>query len=74
MSGRAPPPPFFVVWREDGGAPVYKHTEQWKAEQEAKRLSREHPGQRFCVLVPAVRIVTSNTVIERFDTSDDVPF
>lgn len=66
--------PFFVVWNEDGRTPVKKHQHQWNAEEEAKRLSRENPGQKFCVLAPVVRIVTQNTVIERFDASDDIPF
>lgn len=67
-------PPFWLVWNEDGLTPVFKHASQYAAEEEARRLSRKNPGQKFCVLAPAVRIVTQNTVVERFDLSDDIPF
>ncbi|MFC0305156.1 hypothetical protein ACFSTI_20875 [Rhizorhabdus histidinilytica] len=69
-----PIPPFYVVWCEDGASPTRKHDREYQAEQEAKRLSRENPGKKFCVLAPVTRIVTQQTVIERFDASDDIPF
>ena len=46
--------PFFVVWREGGGAPTVRHDDYARAAREAKRLARANPGQRFTVLV-AVR-------------------
>lgn len=67
-------PPFFLVWREEGGAPIRKHETHYQAEQEARRLASENPGQKFCVLAPMARIVTANTIVERFDCSDDIPF
>jgi len=67
-------PPFFLVWCEDGGSPTFKHETAYHAEQEARRLARQNPGQRFCVLAPMARIVTANTIVERFDCSDDIPF
>lgn len=42
--------PFFVVWREGGGPPTVKHTEESLARMEAERLAREHPGADFHVL------------------------
>jgi hypothetical protein len=68
------PPPFYLVWNEDGRAPTKKHESEFSAEEEARRLARGSPGQKFCVLAVVSRIVTTDTIIERFDASDDVPF
>lgn len=52
----APPPAFWLVWREPGKpeyVPTKRHTEA-SAEHEAERLAEQHPGVRFFV-VPASR-------------------
>lgn len=68
-------PPFWLVWAEDGTAPRFKHVNQSSAEVEAQRLARLNPGTSFFVLCPTMRITRQDTIIERFDTSDDgIPF
>lgn len=70
-----PWPPFWLVWREDGDNPTYRHPTQDSAESEALRLARLHPGSSFCVLMPFARFTENRVTIERFNTLDiDVPF
>ena len=42
--------PFWVVWNEDGAAPMFKHGDRDSAEKEAERLARLNAGQTFHVL------------------------
>jgi hypothetical protein len=44
------PAAFWLVWREDGGTPTYKHTTRDSATTEAARLARHAPGSRFFVI------------------------
>ena len=41
---------FWLVWREQGGAPKFKHHSHEAACCEAERLARANPGQRFYVM------------------------
>lgn len=42
---------FWMVWRENGDIPRYKHATEASAKQEAERLARNNPGVKFYVLV-----------------------
>jgi hypothetical protein len=41
---------FYLVWREHGGIPTYKHPTAESAKQEAERLARQFSGMKFHVL------------------------
>lgn len=42
---------FYMVYNPNGGrAPMMKHSTLKKADEEAKRMARIHPGQNFFVL------------------------
>lgn len=70
-----PPPPFWLVWREGGSAPTFKHPDENLASIEARRLAALHPGQRFFVLTPSLAVTHTSPVIEVFDLTDDgIPF
>lgn len=49
-------PPFFMVWRPSGSAPVHKHFERAGAEHEAERVARQHPETEVFVMAPTSRI------------------
>lgn len=68
-------PPYWLVWREGGGAPTYRHPNEDSALAEANRLAERFPGSPFVVLCPFTRITKTATVIEHFDPTDDgIPF
>lgn len=69
-------PPFFLVWREGGSAPVRKHKTCDSAETEARRLAIENPGHKFFVMAPAMELAVSPINRRSFDLSafDSVPF
>ena len=69
------PPPFWMVWCEDGHPPKFMHKNETSAEMEAERLAKLKPGQKFWVLAPASCFVERRVSVERFDLTDrDVPF
>lgn len=41
---------FYVIWRDGGGPPTVKHQSVKSAKQQAERLARGHPGEKFHVL------------------------
>lgn len=66
--GYAPAVPFWLVWNEDGRAPMVKHPDRDAAEAEAARLAAEAPGRSFHVLAVMATIATSTEVVgSRFD-------
>lgn len=75
--------PFWLIWREDGHYPWFKHETREQAEAEASRLAAERPGQEFHILAVMATVSTSPEVIgTRFDptrikliepTADDSP-
>lgn len=67
---------FWFVWNPDARAPRRQHTSRAQAEQEAERLARAHPGERFVVLQSVCeRRVESMQRIEHVAyTDDEVPF
>lgn len=48
---------FWMVWRDGGGTPVYKHCTEKSARLEAERLARLYPGSRFHVLMAMGSVV-----------------
>ncbi len=70
---------YFVVWCEGGGSPTVKHTSYATATNEAKRLARANPGQRFAVLA-AVQAYERNDLrtVEYLgldgSINDEIPF
>lgn len=69
-----PPSPFWLVWRENGGAPRVQHATQARAENEAQRLAEQHLGSRFIVLAPVARFSVQRVTVERFDPELEIPF
>lgn len=66
--GYSPASPFWVVWNEDGRAPMFKHRNREAAEAEAARLATVRPGHAFHVLVVMSTISTSTEVVgQKFD-------
>lgn len=63
---------FWVVWNENGRAPVVKHPTQDSAEREALRLARGNPGQRFHVLALLGTCVNESIRWER--VPEEMPF
>jgi hypothetical protein len=68
------PPPYWLVWCEDGGVPRFKHESQHAAECEAQRLAENNPGRSFTVLAPASRFSVRRVNVERFDPEIEIPF
>lgn len=68
-------PPYWLVWREDGSPPTYRHRGPIEAQKEAERLARAHPGKSFVVLCPISRVTETRLQVENFDPTDDgIPF
>ncbi len=70
---------FWMVYGLHQRGPVFRHKSQMGAIEEAKRLSRAHPGIEFFVLEATHHVVKRDvdvTVIGHVGTSafDDVPF
>ena len=76
-------PHFFVVWAEGGGSPTVKHDTFERARGEAQRLARQHPGQRFLVLLPTLAVVKNDIIETKFgkasppwarELDEEIPF
>lgn len=68
-------PPFYLVWREGGRSPAFKHPSITAAENEAERLASMNPGESFYVLIPASRAVERRVSFERYDVlAPEIPF
>ena len=64
---------FWMVWCEDGFAPTVRHNAEQSARQEAERLARKSPGQRFCVL-QLIAACEKVDVVWIFDKPPGIPF
>lgn len=66
---------FFMVFLEGERTPVYKHLTLGSAEEEAKRLSKEHRKKAF-VLCTLKSFEINEFIVEdcRPSDSDDLPF
>lgn len=63
---------FWLVWRDGGGTPTYKHLSPENASQEAQRLAIQNPGATFHVM-EVKRSVSSHNV-HWHDYGEFVPF
>lgn len=67
---------FWLVWKEHGSAPTFKHESLYSARSEAERLARQMPGAAFHVLevVGTVNRIdvqwTDYPTVEEGDTPD----
>lgn len=68
-----PPAPFYLVWREGGGTPTFKHDDERSAAAEASRLARNNPGETFHVLV-VIESAVVNPVTWINYQHDELPF
>lgn len=66
--GYSPASPFWLVWREDGHYPIFKHPNKDSAEAEAARIASICPGEAIHVLGVIATVQTSPDIIgKRFD-------
>lgn len=63
-------PLFWCVWRDGGGSPTVKHEYYSRARNEAQRLARANPGERFVVLCAAVAFQKRDLDEFRFESVD----
>lgn len=52
---------FFLVWREGGSVPTFKHPTRDEARKEAERLAKANPDAAFHVLALASTVKVERT-------------
>lgn len=62
---------FWLVWRENGSAPSYRHLTHESAKKESERLARLERGVHFHVLENMGSTVSSDV---RWSPAQDIPF
>lgn len=65
---------FWLVWNYGGGTPHFKHDNYWGAQNEAQRLARANPGQKFVVLEATHAFVCDTLQQIEFSHDADIPF
>lgn len=66
---------FWLVWHEDGGEPRVRHNSKQSALNEAERLAKLTPGERFFVLKATAGVVANEPDLQRVKFIDDpIPF
>lgn len=73
MNKNTDDPPFYLVWNPQRGLPAFQHPTMQEAEEEAKRLARDNPGENFFVLAPMHRFKKNDLEHEQYDV-DLIPF
>lgn len=63
---------FWMVWREGGTAPTFKHNDMNAAAKEAERLARLNPGETFHVMECIASC--AKTDVNWSWGRDDIPF
>lgn len=67
--------PFWFVWNENGRSPSYKHMNSVSAFNEADRLARSNPGEKFIVLQSVCAVQVNNLIrTDLRPATDDIPF
>ena len=64
---------FWVIWKDGGGVPTFRHVKQDSVRAEAERLARQFPGQIFHVL-ECIDSCRTNDVIWESERNSAVPF
>lgn len=64
---------FFVVWRDGGGTPTFKHTSIDAAKAEAERLTLLHGGA-FHVLASVATATKRSVDWGEHDHAEELPF
>lgn len=64
---------FWLVWRDGGSAPTFKHYERDGARREAERLARANPGVVFHVMAADAYVVKSDVHWSE-GYVDEIPF
>jgi len=66
---------FWMVWREEGGGPTYRHWSKQSALDEATRLAKLTPGEVFFVLKATAGLKANEPDIQRVKFEiDPIPF
>ena len=69
---------FWMVWNPDGRQPRYMHMTRDQAENEAKRLASENPGEKFFVLKSITGFLAKKAPVKsikiRPALPDEIPF
>lgn len=66
---------FWMVWREGSRTVTYKHETEKSARQEAERLARENPGEKFYVLESSDCCMKYDVFwASLLDKNGDIPF
>lgn len=66
---------FWMVWNLEGRSPKVRHFTEESATGEAKRLSKENPGQKFYVVEAISKCIMPDPVkIVRLETRTTLPF
>lgn len=72
--GYKEPAPFWMVWRQDGHYPAFKHPTPDSAEQEAARIALICPGETIYVLGVMSSVTTETKLVgDRFDPNKVPP-
>lgn len=66
---------FWMVWHEDGGHPRYRHHSKKAALDEATRLAKLTPGERFFVLKATAGVIAKEPDVAHVKfVPDEIPF
>lgn len=66
---------FWMVWRENGGAPTHRHFSKEDAQNEASRLALKCPGEVFFVLKATAAVAADIPLIKQVKLNKDpIPF
>lgn len=65
---------FFMVWNPNGYPPKVQHGSRKKADDEASRLAREHPGERFVVLMAMAEFMKDDVRVTHYVENMEIPF
>lgn len=65
---------FWMVWREGGSSPTYRHQTKEAATAEAERLAKSNPDQVFYVLKATGAVLARSNVEHLKLTFDPIPF
>jgi hypothetical protein len=62
----------YLVWNQNSGYAKHVHYSESNANEEAERLARNHPGQRFCVLFILFSCIKNDILWEKADPKNNI--